>query len=105
MEISVKRSHTHTDSGNVTLNLFQGLLSCVNVFYVLPRDADPPEAGSMTAFICIRSCRHTDSGKLFFICGRRRGAEEQKKRAAFKLPSSQKLTHKNRDNKILNLKK
>ena len=26
------------------------------------------------AFICIHSCRHTDSGKLFFICGRLRGA-------------------------------
>jgi hypothetical protein len=40
------------------------------MFYVLPGDADPPQAGSMTAFIRIRGCRHMDRGKLLFIFNR-----------------------------------
>jgi len=32
-------------------------------------------SGQRLAFISIRSCRQTDSGKLFFICGRLRGAK------------------------------
>jgi len=40
-----------------------------NLFYWSTTNAD-----SRTAFISIRSHRHTDSGKLFFICGRLRGA-------------------------------
>ena len=67
----------HTDSGNVTLNLFQGLLSCVNVFYVLPGDADPPEADTMTWLLFISVFADIRiAAELFFICGRVRGASE-----------------------------
>jgi hypothetical protein len=49
------------------------------VFYVLPGDADPPEAGSMAAFMCIGSCRRTNSGKLFlFITAQVRSAAKAK---------------------------